>query len=136
LFRRGGAEREDLHEATLVTADIVASAEDYQNHSSGTNASFVDALNHAALERPVDPIAGAFFCQALAGDENHGQVAAALFGCTEYRHDLVPSDSQSYLHRPADTSGFISSVQALASGATVAAVLTALVGSEECFTKP
>jgi uncharacterized delta-60 repeat protein len=118
-----------------IAAAIVSSAEYYQNRSGGTNAGFLDALYHDGLGRTIDPAGAAFFSQALAGGESHAQVAAALFGSTEYRNDLVQGYYQSFLHRPADAAGLAAFSDALASGMRDETVLATLLGSEEFFAK-
>jgi uncharacterized delta-60 repeat protein len=117
-----------------VAAAMVSSAEYYQNRSGGTNTGFLDDLYHDALGRTIDPSGASFFRQALTDGEGRGQVAAALFGSTEYRQDLVQSYYRNYLHRPADASGLADFVNALADGTTDDQVLATVLGSEEFFT--
>jgi hypothetical protein len=115
-----------------VAAIIVGSAEYFALHGN-TEGGFLAALYEDVLNRMVDPGAFKNFSQALVGGgTSRSQVAAMLFASTEYQADLVQSDYQLALERPADAAGLIGFVNALQQqGATDQAILARILGSPE-----
>jgi uncharacterized delta-60 repeat protein len=100
-----------------VAAALVGSQEYFLNRGSGTNGGFLNALYQDALLRNIDASGLATFSQMLAGGADRGQVAAAIFGSTEYRQDLVSGYYTRFLRRTVDDSGLNLFVNLLAAGA-------------------
>jgi hypothetical protein len=116
-----------------AAADIVASPEYYQRRSGGTADGFLAALYHDALSRGIDPSGQALFAQALGEGASRSQVAAAIFGSTEYHQDLIKADYLTWLHRPPDRIGLAAFTDALAVGMRDEALAAAILGSDEFF---
>jgi hypothetical protein len=103
---------------------------EFFNHVGGTNDRFVQALYQDVLQRPED--AGAQnFVQALSQGVSPGTVAAAILGSAEADTLLVQGLYQTYLHRPADTAGLQSHVNALLQGQTYEQQFASFVASGE-----
>jgi hypothetical protein len=114
-----------------VAVTLTGSAEYFQTRGGSTNDGFLSALFQDALGRPIDAGARTNFNQQLAAGVTRGQVAAAIFGSTEYRQDLVGSFYLRFLRRPADSGGLASFVLALGNGAKDEDVIAALIASAE-----
>ena len=104
------------------------------------------ALRHAQSWRTIS-IAGAgitaatvaagqaIFEQALSQGVSREGIAAAIFGSSEYRQDLVESYYQAYLGRSADSGGLAAFVAALGQHTSDQNVVAAIAGSLEYFQK-
>src|SRR5207249_5012906 len=112
---------------------VVGSVEYFQNRGGGTNTGFLNALYQDGLNRAVDPSGQATFGMDLANGLTPGQVAAAVFGSTEFLQDSVQGFYQNLLHRAADPFGLNASVSALQIGATDQQIIAAIAGSNEFF---
>jgi hypothetical protein len=125
------------HGGTLeqVAADLVGSGEYYQTRAGGTNAGFLDALYHDALGRNIDPSGQSLFGRELSSGASRRDIASAIFGSGEYRHDLVQGYYHSILGRSAGHGGLTLFGDALAAGTRDEAVMADIFGSEEFFTK-
>jgi uncharacterized delta-60 repeat protein len=126
--------------ATVATVEQVASAlagspEYFKNQGGGTNDGFLAALYRDALNRPIDPTGQAAFSQALNAGISRGDVAAAIFGSTEYQQDLVQGWYQRFLRRAADPTGLSFFTNALHQGTRDEEVIAAIVGSPEYFSR-
>src|SRR5205807_2306900 len=87
------------------------------------------------LHRAVDPAGRAFFDSALARGVTRQQLAASIFGSTEYVQNLVQGDYLMFLHRPADSGSLNSFAGALQQGARDQDVLAALLSSDERYSQ-
>ncbi len=114
-----------------VEAFVVGSQEYFALHG-GNNEGFLDALYADALNRTPGMDELNAWQQAL-GSQTRTQVAAAVFGSTEYLTDLVSNDYQSLLGRLADADGLAGFVQSLQGKNTDQSVLAAILGSGEAF---
>ncbi len=121
------------HGATLdqVAAGIVGSQEFFATQGGGTNAGFITALYQDALNRTPDANGQAAFTMALQSGATTGQVAAVVFGSTEFKSDLVNGLFNTFLHRSADPTGLAGFVQALQQGATDPQVIDVILSSNE-----
>jgi hypothetical protein len=117
-----------------VRAALVGSAE-YLTLHGGTVAGFLAALYQDALGRQADPAGLNGFAQMLGAGTSRTQVATLFFSSTEYRINLVRSDYDFALERPADADGLIGWLGFLQSGGTDQALLSNLLGSPEAFAK-
>jgi len=117
-----------------VKAALVGSAEYFTLHGQ-TDAGFLAALYEDALGRHADPAGLNGFTQTLAAGTSRAQVATLFFASTEYRINLVRSDYDFALNRPADADGLLGWVGFLQSGGTDQALLANLLGSSEGFAK-
>jgi uncharacterized protein (TIGR03118 family) len=114
-----------------VEGTVVGSEEYFQNRGGGTNSGFLTALYQDGLNRAIDPSGQAMFSMELASGVTPGQVAAAVFGSSEFLQDTVQGFYQNLLHRAADPTGLNSFVNALQNGATDQQVMAAIAGSSE-----
>jgi hypothetical protein len=112
---------------------MVSSAEYYQVRGGGTNAGYLNALYRDVLGRAIDSSGQTAFTQALADGSSRAQVAAVVFGSTEYLQDLVQGYYQRFLQRPADSGGLNGFVTDLQTGATNEMVIAAIISSDEYF---
>jgi hypothetical protein len=116
-------------------ASLIAGSPEYvHNHASGAP-DFIQALYEDALGRVDDPSGRATFSALLAAGVSPAQVAAMIYGSTEYQQHLVLRDYLRYLGRWADEGGFNGFVGALQAGATDEQVLAAILGSDEYFAR-
>jgi hypothetical protein len=58
-------------------------------------------------------------------------VAAAVFGSSEFLDDLIQSDFETFLGRPADPSAVTTFERALAGGMTEQQLIALILGSQE-----
>jgi uncharacterized delta-60 repeat protein len=93
---------------------------------------FLDALYRDALGRAVDPTARSAFQQAFdSGTLTTGQIAAEVFGSTEYLSGLAQTLYHYFLHRDIDSLGFTNVVNALEHGVPDETIIAGIVGSAE-----
>jgi len=116
-----------------VEAMVVGSQEYFQNRGGGTNSGFLSALYQDGLNRAIDATGQAAFGMALANGATRGQVAAAVFGSTEFLRDSVQGFYQNLLKRAADPTGLNAFVNELQHGVTDQQVIAAIAGSTEFF---
>ena len=112
---------------TLVNSD------EYFQANGGTNAGFVDAFFHNALNRSVDSSALAFFQHALAMGASRADVALSIFHSQEFHEAQVHGIFQQYLHKSADSTGLHFFAGALALGARPEDIVAGVMASEEYF---
>ncbi|HEV3004995.1 MAG TPA: PKD domain-containing protein, partial [Pirellulales bacterium] len=118
--------------ADQVKESIVSSPEYFRIHGGGDAQAFLSALFQDELNRGIDPAAEAFFSKLPLGDSNaRAQVAAAIFASSEFLTDLVESDFETLLGRPADSQALNTFVQALGSGMDDEQLLAVILGSQE-----
>ncbi|HEX7449313.1 MAG TPA: DUF4214 domain-containing protein, partial [Pirellulales bacterium] len=129
---------------------VVSSPEYFQNRGGGTGQGFLNALYVDALNRPADSAA----VSATSGDDFSNlairqQVAAAIFGGSEYLSDLVNTPSprsnnpfanqttfgwyQAYLGRNAGSGEVSQAVNSLQHGTTDFQMVANIIGSDEFF---
>jgi uncharacterized protein (TIGR03118 family) len=114
-----------------LEAIIAGSDEYFQNRGGGTNDGFLTALYQDGLNRSPDMSGQATFTQSFMSGATRTQVAAAIFGSTEFQQDLVQGFYQQFLRRMADPSGLNTFVGSLSQGTPDGQVIAALVGSDE-----
>ncbi len=114
-----------------VEAFVVGSQEYFALHGS-TNEGFLDALYADTLNRTpgMDELNA---WQQVLGSQTRTQVAAAVFGSTEYLSDLVTGDYQNLLGRQPDADGLSGFVASLQGKNTDQTVLAEILGSGEAF---
>jgi hypothetical protein len=127
-FLAGGGTVEQLQ------ANILGSAEYFQNRGGGTSAGFLGALYQDVLGRPADAAGRAAFGAQLAQGISRQQVAQEVLGSVEYRGDLVSRLYRQFLGRPPDA-GSQALVDGLGQGMRDEDVIATLVGSDEFFNK-
>jgi hypothetical protein len=122
------------HGLTLQQAKvgIIGSDEFFQLHG-GTNEGYIEALYEDVLGRgPASSEVAAW--EATLGNASRSQVALGFVGSTEYLTDLVMSDYESLLGRPADAGGLNAFENYLQNGGGTDQLLEAqLLGSGEAF---
>jgi uncharacterized protein GlcG (DUF336 family) len=116
-----------------VEADLLGSAEYFQNRGGGSNDGFLDALYRDTLGRPIDPAAQAALDGLLAKGESRTAVAAGVLASPEHRQALVGGYYQEFLGRAADPSGLAAFTAALGAGTRDEVVVAGLVGSDEFY---
>ncbi|HLN31276.1 MAG TPA: DUF4214 domain-containing protein [Gemmataceae bacterium] len=115
------------------SAALIAGSAEFFTDNGGTNAGFLNAIYEDALGRPIDPTGLTAWEQALALGATRGQVAAAIFGSSEYQQYLVQTLYQRFLQRPADAGGLATFANLLASGARDEVVIAQLLESSEYY---
>jgi hypothetical protein len=118
-----------------VAAGIVGSQEFFMAQGGGTDGGFLTALYQDALQRIPDNAGQTGFSAALQNGATPEQVAAVVFGSTEFKKLLVKGFYESFLNRPADSNGLAGFVPALQQGATDQQVIAVILGSAEFFSK-
>jgi S-adenosylmethionine/arginine decarboxylase-like enzyme len=121
-----------LEEVSII---LTSSPEYLQVRGGGTKNGFLTALYEDALSRSPDAGGLAAFMQALDQGVSRPQVAAAIFGSTEYLQHLVANFYELFLKRAADDGGLNSFVTALRVGVTDQDVIAAMLGSDEFFAR-
>jgi uncharacterized protein (DUF2141 family) len=116
-----------------VQANILGSAEYFQNRGGSTNAGFLSALYLDVLGRPIDPAGASIFGNALKNGATRTQVAKAVLFSGESLNRIVNSDYVALLHRNADPSGLANFASALQQGTSNDAIVGILVSSNEYF---
>jgi hypothetical protein len=119
---------------TDVVNQIVSSQE-YFNHQGGTNALFVSAIYRDLLFRAPINIESSAAINALNTGETRLQVVVAIANTLEYQQDYINSLFQLYLRRPASATDLSQYVAMLTSGSSDAAVVGALLGSDEYYAR-
>jgi hypothetical protein len=117
-----------------VAEGIVSSAEYFQDHGS-TNQGYVLGLYNQVLGRSPSASELNSWVSALDAGVSRTAVANGFLTSTEYRTEVVQADYNLYLGRPADSAGLAFWVGALQAGSTDQAVLAAIFGSPEGFSK-
>jgi hypothetical protein len=112
-------------------AVIAGSAEYFQTRGGGTNTGFLNALYQDVLNRPIDAGGQTGFLAALTNGATRIQVAASIYGSTEYRQVLVKGYYQQFLMRSADQAGLDGFVAALQNGARDEQVIASILSSGE-----
>jgi len=131
-------------------AVLVSSTEFFTNQAFGTSDGFLTALYSDALHRQVDPGAQlSFGVMNISDPAVRAQIAAQVFGGTEYRTDLTNSPAhtaqkfnqgvpvgfyQTFLHRNADSAGLAAALAQYKAGQNDAQVIDTIVASDEYFT--
>jgi uncharacterized protein (TIGR03118 family) len=116
----------------MVREMIIGSPEYFRVRGGSTPQGFLSAVFQDELDRGVDPGAQSFFGQLpLSEGSGRADVAAAVFASTEFLTDLVQSDFETYLGRPADPQAINTLVSALANGMTEDQLLALILGAQE-----
>ncbi len=118
-----------------VAAGIGGSQEFFMTQGGGTDGGFLTALYQDALQRAPDNAGQMGFTAALQSGATREQVAAVVFGSTEFKTILVKGFFQSFLNRAADSNGLAGFVPALQQGATDQEVIAVILSSQEFFSK-
>ena len=119
-----------------MAAQIVASREFITNQTDGSFGSWLTAVYHDALHRPVDPSGLATWTALFSGGTSQAQIAQDIFSSHEARLDLVNGYYELYLARSAfDDPGGLGWVSSLQHGATDQAVIADIVASQEYYDK-
>jgi len=118
-----------------LQADILGSTEFYQTQGGGTNAGFLAAVYHDVLGRVIDASGAAAFGAALSAGVSRTMIAKAILSSVEAEQVLVEGDYLNYLQRSADAGGMAAFVGALQHGAQVGDILTAIIASDEYFSR-
>jgi uncharacterized delta-60 repeat protein len=112
---------------------IMLGSPEYLANAGGTDATFLQAVYHDVLGRPMDNGGAASWEAAMTGGMTPTQVALAIATSSEARQDLIAADYQRYLKRPADTGGLASWLNALSQGLRDEGLLAGVIGSQEYF---
>ncbi|HEV3339277.1 MAG TPA: TIGR03118 family protein, partial [Pirellulales bacterium] len=116
----------------LVREMIISSPEYFQVRGSGNGQTFLSALFQDEFKRGVDPGASSFFGQQpLNSSPGRAEVAAAVFASSEFLSDLIQSDFETFLGRPADPAALSAFEKALASGMSEQQLIALILGSQE-----
>jgi len=118
-----------------LQANILGSAEYYQNRSGGTNSGFLSALYQDVLGRSIDPSGAIAFGAALANGMSRTLVAKAVLSSVEADQRIVETDYMNYLQRQADPLGMDAWVNLLQQGGGTDTVTAAVIGSDEYFSR-
>jgi hypothetical protein len=118
-----------------VAALIAGSQEYFMNRGGGTNAGFLKALDQDGLNRALDARGHAVFTAALDKGATPGEVAAVIFGSSEFAMDQVESYYQQFLHRPADSAGLEFFTNVLAQGGHDEDAIALMMASDEYFNR-
>jgi hypothetical protein len=118
-----------------VAALIAGSQEYFMNRGGGTNAGFLKALYQDGLNRALDARGNAVFTAALNRGATPGEVAAVIFGSSEFALNQVESYSQQFLHRPADSTGLEFFTDVLTQGGRDEDAIALMLGSDEYFNR-
>jgi len=118
-----------------LKADILGSAEYFQNHGGGTNAGFLAAIYHDVLGRNIDSGGAATFTAALASGVSRTLVAKAILSSVEAEQVLVANDYSAFLGRAADPLGMNVFVGHLQQGGLSQDIVLAMVASDEYFSR-
>lgn len=118
-----------------LQANILGSAEYYQNRGGGTNEGFLSALYHDVLGRAIDPSGAITFGVALANGMSRTLVAKAVLSSVEADQRIVETDYMNYLQRQADPLGMEVWVNLLRQGGGSDAVTMAIIASDEYFSR-
>ncbi len=117
--------------------DLLRSAligtQEYFNRNGGTIDGFLNALYRDIFGRAIDSTAKSSFTQQLNAGLSRTTLAKILLGSLEARRVEVDGFFTTYLHRTADTGGETFFANFLAHGGNEAAVVAALVSSQEYF---
>jgi hypothetical protein len=116
-----------------IKADIIGSAEYFQNQAGGTNDGFVVSLYQNLFNRSADGSGEAFWDQALAHGTSRTQVALSFLLSAEGESNLVQGFYKRLLHRTAsaaEVNGFVSQLQ---QGVTDQQVVAGFIGSAEYY---
>jgi hypothetical protein len=130
-------------------AKIVVSSAEFFTNSGGTANGFLTALYTDVLNRPIDASTLATLSAMNLTDPNvRAQVAAQVFGGSEYQTDLINSPSttaqkysqgvptgfyQVFLNRAADSTGLAAAQAQFAAGQTDLQVMATILASDEYF---
>ncbi len=114
-----------------LASTIAASPEYFQTRGGGTNTGFLTALYQDVLNRPIDMMGQAGFLQAFMNGATRTQVAAAIYGSTEYRQVLIQGYYQQFLMRNADAAGLNGFVTAIQNGARDELIIAIFLSSGE-----
>jgi cyclophilin family peptidyl-prolyl cis-trans isomerase len=134
-------------------AETIVSSAEFFNDAGGTANGFLTALYTDALNRPIDAASQTKFGALNLTDPSvRSQVAAQVFGSTEFQTDLlnVPSSTsarltdhtgltdgfyQIFLHRPADSNGLAASLAQFKAGQNDFQVQQTILASDEYFAR-
>jgi uncharacterized repeat protein (TIGR01451 family) len=97
---------------------IIAASPEFNQHTNGTNDSWLDVFYQDALHRPVDASGRAAWDAQFAAGQTRTQVAAEILASDEYRMDLIQADYLRYLDRQPDPKGASDALAALKNGIT------------------
>jgi len=131
-------------------AKTIVSSDEFFNDSGDTADGWLTALYTDALNRAIDSSALATFSAMNLTDPTvRAQVAAEIFGSSEYQTDLINSPSttaqkynqgvptgfyQVFLNRAADSAGLAAAQAQFAAGQTELQVMATILASDEFFT--
>jgi hypothetical protein len=117
-------------------ATLIASSREYfMNRGGGTNAGFLNALYQDGLNRALDARGNAVFSAALNRGATPGEVAAVIFGSSEFAMDQVESYYQQFLHRTADRAGLAFFTNVLTQGGSDEDAIALMMASDEYFNR-
>jgi uncharacterized protein (TIGR03118 family) len=126
LLANGGTVQ--LAEGQLLGSD------EYFTHHGGTNDSFLQALYHDTVNRPVDALGQQTFGGLLAAGVPRSSVALSLLGSAELASDEVRALFGRLLRQPA-TAAQVNSALSLVEVGAVDELVTELAGSNEYFAR-
>jgi len=131
-------------------AETIDSSDEFFNDSGDTADGWLTALYTDALNRAIDASALATFSAMNLSDPTvRAQVAAQVFGGSEYQTDLINSPStttqkynqgvptgfyQMFLNRAADSAGLAAAQAQFTAGQTDLQVMATILASDEFFT--
>jgi hypothetical protein len=118
-----------------VAALIAGSQEYFMNRGGGTNAGFLRALYQDGLNRALDARGNAVFTAALQKGATPGEVAAVIFGSSEFALNQVESYYQQFLHRSADSAGLEFFTDVLSQGGHDEDAIALMLASDEYFNR-
>ncbi len=118
-----------------VAANLIGSPEYFQNEGGGANDSFLNALYHDVLNRPIDANAQTFYSSELAQGISREAVALSVLTSTEAYEDVVDAYYVEFLDRAADITGLDYYIGQLENGATDQEVIASMLGSNEYIAK-
>jgi hypothetical protein len=100
---------------------------------TSTNEAFVCSLYVDVLERAPAPGEVSGWVRAIEGGTSRTQIAYDILTSPEYRRDLVNDYYQTYLGRPADSSGLAFWVTELGGGSSDEAVIAGILASPQYY---
>ncbi|TMQ30319.1 MAG: DUF4214 domain-containing protein [Planctomycetota bacterium] len=112
---------------------IILGSPEYLAKAGGTDPSFLQAVYHDVLNRPMDNGGAASWEAAMAAGMTPTQVAFLITTSPEARQDLIEADYAQYLQRPADPGGLAGWLGALNRGLRDETLLAGVAGSQEYF---
>jgi hypothetical protein len=115
---------------------LLGTDEYFAGRGGGSNTNFLQGVYRDVLGRTIDSAGAQGWGQALAAGDSRTVVAAEILASRESDMDEVQAMYLKILRRPADSAGLNFFTQDLQQGVPNEAVLAALAGSDEYFTRP